>query len=172
MPDVSKALSLTPEQVTRLNALTDQTTARYRQNYAALAAQRDADRAARALNRQYYGDWAKGSREVLDEAQRARYQQLEYQYHGFNALYDPGVQSRLALTPAQAKALHDQAAWSDRQLRDIGRMADPAQAARAYRDYWSQRQERLNTYLTPQQQKVWAEMTGPPYTFQPAVPQR
>lgn len=176
MPDVSKSLNLTPDQVTRLNALTDQVQARYRDNYAGLNSVAEAERAARAreLNRQYAGDWNKAARDVFNDTQRARYQQLAYQYGGFDALYDPDVQARLALTPAQTKALADQVQWNNRQLQEVYRMGatDPTTGAKAYRDYWTQRQERFNTYLTPQQQKAWAELTGEAYTFQPAFPRR
>jgi hypothetical protein len=36
-----------------------------------------------------------------------------------------------------------------------------------HRDYWKLRDERLNNYLTPEQQKTWREMTGERYEFQP-----
>ena len=36
-----------------------------------------------------------------------------------------------------------------------------------YGDYWRQREGRFNKFLTREQQKKWAEMTGEPYRFQP-----
>jgi len=177
LPDVTKTLTLTPEQINRLNTVTDQVQTRYRTDYVGLGSLPEAQRAARQqeLNRQYYGDWNKASRDVFNDTQRARYQQLAYQYGGFNAMYEPDVQTRLGLTPAQTKALADQVTWSDRQLQEINRIGatDPTKGAEAYRAYWDQRQQRLNTFLTPQQQQAWRELTGDPYAFQPVfVPQR
>lgn len=174
MNDVGRALNLTPDQATRLNALTEQTQAQFRNDYAALGTAAAADRAARQreLNRQYSTAWDAAARDVFSDTQRNRYRQLGYQYAGFDALYNPDVRTRLGLTADQLKALDDQAAWSDRQLQELSRLSDRAKAGQAYRDYWAQRQERLNSYLTPAQQKAWREMTGDPYAFQPPLPPR
>ena len=49
---------------------------------------KDADRFTRTLEltRRYYTDWNKGARDVFDDTQRARYQQYNYQYGGFDTL--------------------------------------------------------------------------------------
>jgi len=176
MNDVSKSLNLTPDQVARLDRLTDQTQAQYRDNYAKLGTLGDADRFARTqeLNRQYSGDWDKGARDIFNDTQRTRYQQVNYQYGGFNTLYDPDVQKRLNLTPAQVKDLRTHWDWDNQQFQEVNRVgtADAAKGTRAYRDYWTQRQERFNTFLTPDQQKAWRDMTGDPYTFQPSFTPR
>lgn len=176
MPDVGKSLNLTPDQITRLNTVTADVQGRYRDNYAKLGSLPEADRAARMreLNTQYHGDWNKSAGGVFNDTQLSRYQQLQYQYGGFNTLYDPTIQTKLGLTAEQTKALADQVGWNDRQRQEINRTAatDPTRATQMYGDYWRQRQERFNTYLTPQQQKVWREMTGEPYTFQPTFQRR
>jgi len=172
MNDVSKSLNLTQDQINRLNKLTDQTQARYRDKYNELTTVRDADRFARAqeLNRQYYSDWNKGARDIFNDNQRSRYQQYLYQYGGFNTLYDPAVQKRLSLTPTPIKKLREKADWSNQRLEEINRMAatDPAKGRQVYRDYWAQRQQRLSKFLTPEQQRAWRDMTGEVYSFQPA----
>ena len=121
------------------------------------------------LNRQYYGDWSKGAGSVFNDAQRARYQQLNYQYGGFNSFYDPAVQKQLNLTADQQRNLRAQWDWSDQQLQDINRVGatDPTKGTQMYRDYWTQRQERVNQFLTPDQQKEWRSIVGDPYTFRP-----
>lgn len=171
MPDVSKSLNLSQDQLTRLNKLTEQTRAAYRDDYGKLGTLNDADRFTRMqeLNQRYYTDWNKGARDIFNDTQRTRYQQLGYQYGGFNALYDPAVQKRLNLTPEQVKNLRDQYDWSNRQLADINRVGatDATKGAQMYRDYRTARQERMNRFLTAQQQKAWNEMVGDPYTFQP-----
>jgi len=177
MNDVGKSLNLTPEQVTNLNKLTDATQTRYRDDYAKLGTLNDADRFTRMqeLNQKYYADWNKGAQDVFNDTQRTRYQQLNYQYGGFGTLYDPDVQKQLNLTAEQQKNLRAQWDWSNQQMADINRVGatDATKGAQMYRDYWTARQERMNKYLTPEQQKAWTKMAGDTYTFQPAfTPQR
>jgi len=171
MEDVSKSLNLTQEQTDKLNKLTEQTQAQYRDQYSKLNTLNEAERAARTqeLNRQYYNDWYKGARDILNDTQRNRYQQFNYQYGGFTSLSDPEIQKRLNLTQEQIRDLREQMNWSNQQWQDINRLAatDATKATQMYRDYWTQRQERLNKFLTPEQQKGWREMTGEPYTFRP-----
>jgi type III secretory pathway component EscR len=177
MNDVSKSMNLTAEQIGNLNKITEQTQAQYRDNYNKLNSLNDAERFTRTqeLHRQYANDWNKGARDIFNDNQRSRYQQYNYQYGGFNSLYAPEVQKSLNLTERQMKDLRDQSAWNDQQLQDINRTGsvNATKGAEMYRDYWKQRHERFNTFLTPDQQKVWGGMIGEPYTFQPAfVPGR
>jgi hypothetical protein len=171
MNDVSKSLNLTQDQINSLNKLTDQTQVQYRDNYSKINTLNGAERAARAqeLNQKYYGDWNKGAQNILNENQRLRYQQLNYQYGGFYALTDPDVQKRLNLTPTQVKGLRENGDWSNEQLQAIKSVeaTNPSRAAQMYSDYWKQRQARFEKYLAPEQLKVWNEMTGEPYAFQP-----
>lgn len=171
MNDVGKALNLTQDQVTNLNKLTDQTQARYRDDFAKLGTLSDAERFARQqeLNRLYATDWNKAARDVFNDTQRTRYQQLQYQYGGFGTLYDPDVQKQLNLTPAQVKDLRGHWDWSTQQMQDVTRLGttDAAKGTQAYQGYWTQRQERLDRFLTPEQQKAWRGLVGDPFTFQP-----
>jgi hypothetical protein len=171
MNDVSKSLNLTADQVTKLNKLTEDTQARYRDDYGKLGTLKDADRFTRMqeLNRQYYTDWNKGARDIFNDTQRTRYQQVNYQYGGFDVLYDPDVQKRLNLTADQIRDLRTHWDWNNQQLQDINRLGvtDPTKGTQAYKDYWTTRQERFNKFLTADQQKAWRELTGEPYTFQP-----
>jgi hypothetical protein len=174
MTDVGKAISLTPEQFASLNKLTDQVQAQYRDDFAKVNALKEAERFGRLqeLNRLYATAWDKGAQDILNQTQRARYQQLNYQYGGFNTLYDPDVQKRLDLTATQVRDLRTQVDWSEQQLQAINRAAaaDAEKGARMYRDYWAARQNRLNSLLTADQLKAWNAMVGEPYTFQPTIP--
>ena len=177
MNDISKSLNLTAEQISNLNKLTEQTQAKYREDYAKLGALKEAERFNRMqeLNRQYYTDWSKGAGSVFNDTQRTRYQQYNYQYGGFNTFYDPDVQKRLNLTADQIRDLRTQWDWSDQQMREINRIGatDATKGRQMYTDYWKARQERFDKFLTAEQQKAWRELTGDPYTFQPTfTPQR
>jgi hypothetical protein len=176
MNDISKSLNLTAEQISNLNKLTEQTQAKYRDDYAKLSALKEAERFNRMqeLNRQYYADWTKGAGSVFNDTQRTRYQQLGYQYGGFGTFYDPDVQKRLNLTADQQKALRDQWDWSNQQLQEIYRTGatDATKGTQMYNDYWKARQARLDKFLTADQQKAWRDLTGDPYTFQPTFTPR
>ncbi len=177
MSDVSKSLSLTGAQVNRLNKITEETQAAYRNDYAKLKDLREADRLAREqeLNHKYYQEWYKGARDILNADQQARYQQLYYQYGGFNTLYNTEVQKRLNMTPEQIRDLRESAEWANKQYQDIYRtgLTDRERGTQMYKDYRRTHLERFNKFLTPEQQKAWREMTGDPYEFQPSfVPVR
>jgi hypothetical protein len=170
--DIARALNATPDQIHRLDQSTAQTEARYRARYNAIPWMFEGERVTRfrELTREYVAALDRNAHGVFDQTQWDRYQQLSYQYGVFEALYDPAVQRRLSLTPAQVRALHDLADWSYQQQQFIAAVGptDAARAAQLYRDYWQQRQERLKLFLTPGQQRVWAEMTGSPYEFRPS----
>jgi len=171
MNDVSKTLNLNKDQINRLNTLTNKIQGQYSTQYGKLNNLDDATRFTRQqeLNQQYYRDWNKGATDILNNDQRLRYQQLNHQYGGFNTLYDPDVQKRLNLTPAQMKNLRDSVNWNNQQLQNIRKTwtSDPTKGAQQYNTYWQERQQRFNTLLTPAQQQTWRELTGEPYTFQP-----
>src|SRR5579884_2195003 len=176
MPDVSRALNLTPQQQTQLNAVAEQTAARYANDYARLSSLRPADRVAATeqLDRRFSADFLKGAQGVLNREQFGRYQQLQYQYGGFSTLADPAVQQRLNLAPEQVTELRGSLDWSARTLRAVdSQMAtDPTLGRQQYREYQRLYQERMNRLLTPQQQQAWREMTGPPYAFEGLPPLR
>ena len=171
MNDVSKALNLTQSQIADLNKLTDQTQTRFRDDYNKLSTLNDTDRFTRLqdLNQQYNTAWNKGAGSIFNDSQLARYQQLNYQYGGFNSFYSPDVQKQLALTPDQVKDLRTHWDWSNQQWQQVNRLGatDATKGTQMFGDYMRQRQERLNKFLTPEQQKAWTQMIGDPYTFQP-----
>jgi len=172
MNDVGRALNLTPEQTTRLNQLTEQTQARFRDQYDKLSTIEERDRAARLadLNRQYNTTWMQGSRNIFNDTQMNRYQQLQLQYGGFNSLSDPDVQRRLNLTDEQRNSLRQSIDWSNQQMAELNRQAasDRDRALQAYRDYQRQYQDRFGKFLTPEQLKTWQQMTGESFMFQPS----
>jgi len=169
--DIGKSLNLTQDQITRLGAADAKVRELYREQYSKLGTFSDPERLARIeqLNRQFLNDWNKNAADIFNAEQRTRYQQLNTQYRGFDALMDPDVQKQLNLTPEQVKNLRDNAAWSTTQFDTINRMGatDATRATQQYNDYWKARQERFDRLLTPEQQKAWREMTGDPFTFQP-----
>jgi len=171
MQDVGKSLDINANQSRQLNQLTEQIQGRYRDEYGRLNGLSDTDRAIRQqeLNQRYYTDWLAGTKDIFTPQQRDRYQQLYYQYGGFNTINDPAVQKRLNITEQQRRNLRDAINWSNSQYAEIQRLnaTNPQQAAERYREYQKQNLERLNNFLTPEQQRAWKELVGDPYNFQP-----
>jgi hypothetical protein len=176
MNDVAKSLDLTLDQIRRLNEATDRLQNRYARDYTTIQTLPERDRPTRVQQwmREYTTDWSGAARDILNDRQMGRYNQLWYQYNGFNTFADPDLQTRFKLTEQQRARLRDETDWNAQQLREINEMArtDPNAATRLYNQYWKDRQERLNKFLTPEQQRAWNEMIGDPYTFQPQFPRR
>jgi hypothetical protein len=170
MGDIGRSLNLTPTQISGLDQLTTATQKAYRDRFNTVMALPESERATRMdeLNRQYATEWHKGARNIFNENQYSRYQQLIHQYGGFHSLTNPEIQKQLDLTPTQLRDVVEQRNWSNRQVQEINRVAatDPAKATQMYRDYSKQLTERMNSFLTPMQQQVWAQLTGEPYSFQ------
>ena len=171
MQDVSKSLNLTPAQINRLNQSTDQLQTRYGKDYSGINSLPADQRTARTqeLMNNYNRDWSKSANDIFNDQQRAHYGQLELQYRGLGALNDPNVQKQLNLTEQQRGQLRGLADWNQQQLQDINKIGatDSTQAQKLYDTYRQESQNRLNKFLTPEQQQTWRTMTGDPYTFKP-----
>ncbi len=169
MNDVSRSLKLQDAQNTRLTELGQRLEDRYQRDAQGLDRLNERERATRAneLQSQYRADWLKGAQGIFDERQLSRYQQLQYQYGGFNSLSDADVQRRLNLTAEQQAQLKASLEWNSTQLQGIDRAAtsDREKASQLYTDYWKARGDRFNKFLTADQQKAWAQLTGDPFAF-------
>jgi hypothetical protein len=171
MDNVSRTLNLTPDQVNRLNQISQQLQTRYQNDINNL---RTLDEQARQqrwmeLQQQYNTNWMNDARTIFNDQQLNRYRQLELQYNNFNSFTVPDVRTRLNLTDDQIRRLQEAQAWSRSQLQTIERqgMTNRDDATRAWQNYWTEVQTRTNQILTPQQQQLWRGMTGDPFTFQP-----
>jgi len=100
-------------------------------------------------------------------AARARYNQLHWQYQGYDAFRDPAVQQQLNLTAEQQRQLNQYGtAWN--QQYNTWRTEYPQNRAQVRKEYQEARRDarqRINTVLTPQQQQQWNTMVGKTYDF-------
>lgn len=171
MQGVPQALNLSQQQINSLNQLSTRIQNSYRDRYGKLSGVPEAERAARLreLNQQYQADWMTGARDVFNQQQLSRYQQLQLQQGGFNSLSNADLQRQLNLTAEQQRRVQDAANWSAQQMRDINSLGatDRDKAMLLYQDYQKQYQQRFNQILTPEQQRTWKGMIGEPYSFQP-----
>jgi hypothetical protein len=172
---VPQTMQLTKQQIEQLDKVSEDLRSRTERQLRAANALSPQERAARVqqLNQQYQNEWSKAARAALNENQFNRYRQLQYQYGGFESLNDPDLQRRLSLTEQQRQAINDSIAWRQQQLNTINRLGvDRDNATRAWREFQKQHQERFNRFLTPEQQRMWRDVTGEPYQFSPYFPQR
>jgi hypothetical protein len=174
MNDVSKSIDLNDRQVTQLNTMTERLQTRYRVQFDRLASLPERERADRTLqlNQDYTNAWLNAAKDVLNDRQLTRYQQLQTQFGGFASLRDPVVQRALNLTDAQMTRLREDVTWSDQQVAAIRQQAltDQARAVQMFNAFNVTSQERLNQLLTLEQQRAWAQLTGDPFPFPPPFP--
>jgi hypothetical protein len=106
-----------------------------------------------------------------DPQQRQRYNQLQMQYRGYNAFSDPTVQDKLNLTAEQRQKLGQQGQEWNKQMNGFGAgyKSDPEGTTKKFNEMRTQNGERINSVLTPDQQKSYQQMTGQSYNFQPSA---
>ena len=171
---VPSALNITDRQRTQIDTLTQQLQAGFQPQYDRLNSLAAAEQAAirEQLNREYLAAWQNAAREVFNAEQLARYQQLQLQLNGFNAFNDPVVQRSLNLDDAQMARLREDITWSQQQQALIQQQAavDQGRALEAFNAYNTASQNRLNQFLTPEQQQSWAQLTGDRFAFPPMFP--
>jgi len=112
---------------------------------------------------------------VPTESRLKRALPVNGQLGGFNSFFDLDVQRSMNLTEVQRAELHKNSDWSERQLREINRVRvnNPARADDLERDYLQSYNERLNKSLTPEQLRVWRNVTGQRFEFpRPAMATR
>jgi len=167
-------MGLSDRQMADLNRLTLTLQSRFASDFQGISRLPAADQLTRraALDHQFQQDFITAARDVLDARQLNRYQQLMLQSGGFSSLADPAVARQLGLTATQIGNLQAAIDWSNGQLRDINALAatDRTRATRLYADYQKTFQDRFNRFLTADQQRTWATLTGDPFAFQPAFP--
>jgi hypothetical protein len=106
-----------------------------------------------------------------DQTARQRYNQLYYQYQGYDAFQDPAVQKQLNLTAEQQQQLNQYGtAWNQKFNTWRSEYPNNREAvARQFREARRAENKRIHDTLTPAQRKQWNEMIGKPYEFQSDV---
>jgi len=171
--DIRQQLKLNDEQFNRLNKSYGESWNRYQQQLGELGKNlTDQQRSERMRNleRNFYNDFTSSTNQVFtDPAQRQRYNQLYWQYMGYNAFQDPTIQQKLNLTDEQRQKLEQYSRDWQRQMSDFNRsyQTDREGTTKRFNEARRQAMDRLNNILTKQQQQTWQQMVGDPYNFQP-----
>lgn len=124
------------------------------------------------LQGNFWKDFSTTTNEVItDPQQRQRYNQLYLQYRGYGAFEDPMIAQKLNLTDEQRQKLRQFGTEWSTQMGTLGQSyrTDREGATKRFQQMQSQSGERINSVLTPEQQRSWREMTGESYQFQPGV---
>ena len=164
--EISRSLGLVGPQIGQLNQFTEELRNRYRDAYDQFGSLTQAEQlvSRELLDQKYTSDWMNGASTILGTDRFIRYQQLELQRSGINALADPALQNWLNLTQKQRSDLSPTLVRSLQQREEIRRLAatDPNRTRQLYRDYRRQSEDLLNRFLTPEQQTTWRKVTGEP----------
>jgi hypothetical protein len=175
-PGAQRQLGLTPQQITQLNQLYGNQFTRYQQQLQQLQNRRLTPAEQLQLRRQLQQGFNRDFTQVLDQrfrdAQfRDRFNQLNVQFQGLGAFYDPAIQERINLTPQQQQqidALIQQ--WDDRlqQLYQTAR-DNPPELRERFGELQQARMEQLQQILNERQFREWERVIGDPYDFPPSV---
>jgi len=172
-PATRNYLKMNDDQFNQLNKAYTNSWTTYQKGLSSLSPDLTPEQRANRMNelqRDFYNSFSNYSNKVInDPASQQRFNQLYLQYRGYDALLDPTVQQRLNLTADQRAQL---AAQNQQWNQFMGTWNqsyanDPTAASNRFNEMRQQNQQRLNTILTPEQQRTWQQMTGEPYTFSP-----
>jgi len=171
--DIRQQLKLNDQQFNRLNKSYGEAYNTYQQKLGQLGKNlTDEQRTERMRNleREFYNNFASSTNQVFtDPAQQQRYNQLYWQYMGYNAFQDPTIQQKLNLTQEQRQKLDQYNRDWATQMNDFNRtfQTDREGTVKRFNAARTQAMDRLNSVLTQQQQQTWRQMVGEPFNFQP-----
>lgn len=170
-PGVREELKLNEQQHTELNRHYERAWVQYNKNRnvvdSSLATQKQALREAELrADFQKQFDPAINST-FTDPAVRTRYNQLNYQYQGYNAFQDPTIQQQLNLTAEQQQQFNKYGTAWDRQMANwrTDYPANRERVAQQLREARRESRRQIDNTLTPAQRAKWNTLTGQPYEF-------
>lgn len=174
-PTVRQQLQFNDNQINKMNQAYTESFKRYQQslnNFDKNLSPEQRDQRMRALQQDFYADLSQSTGNMItDPTQRQRYNQLYWQFRGYNVFDDPTIQQKLNLTDAQRQKLaqygRDWYAQMGKYNRDF--QTDREGTTKRFNEARQQEWQRLISVLTPEQQQMWRQMTGEFYTFPPSV---
>jgi hypothetical protein len=173
--DIRQQLKFDEQQFNRLNKAYGESWNRYQQKMGELGKNLTPEQRTermRNLERDFYNNFATTTNQYFtDPAQRERFNQLHWQYLGYNAFNDPQIQQKLNLTPEQRQKLDQFSREWHTQMNNFNRsyQTDREGTIKRFNEARQQAMDRLNDVLTKQQQQTWQQMVGDPYNFQPNI---
>ncbi len=171
-PNVRQQLGFNDTQFSQMNNAYRQAWSAYQQGLTKMTPNLTPEQRSeqmRTLQQNFYNNFSQSTSGILTDPQmRNRFNQLSYQYRGYDALLDPSVQRDLKFTDEQRQKLNEyNQNWNNSMnelYRDYGTNRDDA--TRRFTDLQAREQSRINEILTEQQRQSWRQMIGDPYRFQ------
>jgi hypothetical protein len=163
-PNVQKALNLTDDQTSKVQQTVQDIFGSHRDEMMALGdlPQEERPKKMRELSKTMNDEAKKALALTADQSKR--FDQIILQARALDALADPEVQGKLALTEEQKSKINSITTDSREKMRDIFQNAgDDRQAA--MQKMTELRKESMNqalAALTDDQKKTWKDMTGEP----------
>jgi hypothetical protein len=171
-PGVQQQLRLNEQQIAQLNQLYGSQFTRYQQQLQQLQNRRltpaEQLQLRRQLRQTFNRDFAQGLDERFRDAQfRERFNQLNWQFQGLGAFYDPTIQERINLTPQQQQQIDTLLQQWNERLQQLYQTArdNPPEMRERFRELQQARIEQLQQILTERQFQDWERIIGDPYEF-------
>lgn len=166
-PNIRAQMQINTEQANRLNQAYAQFWNVYNRNQPTITAGAtitpEQQQAIINANNRFYLDFNRSANSILDPRQQARFNQLGFQYRGYDVFFDPLYIERLHLTQSQIQSLKKYEQDYDRQLRIA--MRNREEYPRKFNELRQDMMGRITSVLTDDQRKIWKELYGDPYTF-------
>jgi hypothetical protein len=163
-PEVCRELKIDEDQAPKIDAALEPAERHYREGLdqlRGLSREQSAPRSA-ALRKEVADEGRKAVARVLKPEQLKRYDQLAVQRMGPDAFADPEVQKKLKLTTEQqeqVKQIAEEKKQAMSRLQVI--RSDTLQRLSA------EQTEKTVAILTPEQKRVWEDLTGSPFELKP-----
>jgi len=174
-PEVRQQFKLNDDQFSQLNRAYQDSWSRYQKSINELDKNLTPDQRnerMRELNQGFQKEFSNSTNNVFNNPeQRQRYNQLNWQYRGYGAFEDPTVAEQLKLTPEQRTKLSSFNQDWNRQMTELAPsyQTNRDDATNRFTKMRSEMGSRINTVLTPEQQRTWQQMVGETYNFPPSV---
>lgn len=166
---VQQTLGLDDDQVGRLRDSYGRSFRRYDQQVNNLdPGLSDQQRTARLreLRSGFVKDFNREAGDTVDEQQRARFNQLNFQRQGVNAFSDPSVQERFNFSDAQTRQLQRLQEQYNRRMNRLSRAnASAEEQRREFGELQQTTTDSLNGIFNDQQRTAFEQMTGDRFDF-------
>lgn len=173
--DVQKHLEMTPEQITKMGEREKEL--RISILLAAKSARLGTPEEQQSARDDVWRLQARIARDVLDDKQYKRYEELAIQWEGTTAMFHKSVSEKLGLTDDQRNQMRQVQDEGLKQARAAMKSVDPLRATQKDREAFVNRikenqqtvRTRMEAVLTDDQKRTWKEMQGATYAFTAAT---
>ncbi|HWE36984.1 MAG TPA: hypothetical protein VG406_10495 [Isosphaeraceae bacterium] len=169
---VQEEIKADSAQVEKLNALAAETRTKMQEKTSGLSQEDRRGEKGQAARREVNDEMRKSLANILKPDQVKRFDQVELQVRGAQALADPKVQDKLKLTAdqkAKLKDINDNAMAQRRELIP-GFQNDREGTMKKMTELNKETMTKSAAVLNDDQKATWKDMIGSPFTYKPEPP--